>query len=103
MVISIELHATPCKRDPNIISNALEHLVMQGYEPLIFEAKSKFLAVFSISQTDVSPSDRERLAYEHYYLLRTSRAYFEREKYRVPIAGYFSSRKMGLVFFIWHS
>jgi len=76
---------------------------MQGYEPLIFEAKSKFLAVFSISQTDVSPSDRERLAYEHYYLLRTSRAYFEREKYRVPIAGYFSSRKMGLVFFIWHS
>src|SRR5262245_1001471 len=86
MVLSIELHATPCKRDPNIVSNALEHLVGQGYEPLIFEAKSKFLAVVGISRTDVPPSDRERLAYEHYHLLRTSRAYFERERYRVPIA-----------------
>lgn len=100
MVISIELQATPCKRDPNIVSNILEHLVEQGYEPLIFKAKNKFVAVFGIPQTDVPPLDRDRIEYERFFLLRTSTAYFEREGYRVPIAGdlFFSKDGTGILY-----
>jgi len=86
MSLLIKSQATPCKADPNIVLQIIEHLSSIGYEPLITKAKQKFVEVFGVEIQQPPPTEKTTEAvFDYAYRRAMSRRY--REDSRIPIAG----------------
>lgn len=102
MNLIIEARATPLKPDPHIVSNLLQHLSSNGYEPLLSKAKRRFLEVFGVSSApttsteNLSPEAWLETAYRKAWVGR----YGARDVSKIPLLGdlFYPSNSKGLVY-----
>jgi len=100
MTLSLRLQATLCKAESQVCEEALTHLSNNGYEPLVREAKRKFIGVFGGSEADVSaPWDAYPDALYKYPYRRLALTRYNRE-YGIPVAGdiFFIKEGTGVLF-----